>query len=149
MKDRALKYGEKTVLVSGFRCPESKKEEFRAKCYAILDAWLVDGIEVNDPEILTNSIPLINKEKNDTTKEESEILEIKNIEKEEITEINILGREVSSLPKERKMVIEENLKGLYTANQKWYTNKIVDNKLTILEWDTPEDAKYYLKSLNK
>lgn len=56
---------------------------------------------------------------------------------------------VSMLPKERKMISDPILKGLYTAGNKWYTNKIVDNVLVILEWDKLDYAKKYLESLIK
>jgi hypothetical protein len=59
------------------------------------------------------------------------------------------GVSVTSLPKERKMIIDGNLKGLYSAGNKWYTNKIVDNGLVILEWNKLDYAKKYLESLIK
>ena len=59
------------------------------------------------------------------------------------------GAAVTSLPKERKMISDPVLKGLYTAGNKWYTNKIVDNALVILEWDKLDYAKKYLESLIK
>ncbi len=59
------------------------------------------------------------------------------------------GTAITSLPKERKMIVDGNLKGLYSAGNKWYTNKIVDNALVILEWDKLDYAKKYLESLIK
>lgn len=41
MTERKYKYGEKTVLVSGFRVPESKVADFKEKMYALLDSYIL------------------------------------------------------------------------------------------------------------
>jgi hypothetical protein len=144
MNNRKLRYGEKTVLVSSFRCPESKVEEFRSKCYDILDSWLVYNIEVRDPIVLKEEKEIVKDEILDDEQSQEFITDTKS----NLDYIQF-GTSITSLPKERKMIIEEDLKGLYVAGNKWYTNKIVDNKLVIFEWDNLDYAKKYLKSLIK
>lgn len=54
---------------------------------------------------------------------------------------------VDSLPKDRKSMTEEGYRGLYTSEGKFYTNKVIDNKLEIREWKDLNKAKIYLNSL--
>lgn len=46
MSERKYKYGEPTVLVSGFRVPVSKVKDFKDSAYAKLDSYLYSGKSV-------------------------------------------------------------------------------------------------------
>ncbi len=56
---------------------------------------------------------------------------------------------VDSLPKDRKAMTEEGYRGLYSSGGKFYTNKVVENKLEIREWSRLEKAKEYLDNLKQ
>ncbi len=80
--------------------------------------------------------------------------EVPNIPKEQLSKIwddvkpKILDYiVVDSLPKDRKAMTEEGYRGLYSSGKKFYTNKIIENRLDIREWSDLKKAKEYLDSL--
>lgn len=143
-KQRAvlLVYGEETEGLS-IRVPKSKKQEVKGKFYEVLKEFenpitvMVDCFE---------KVPCFAKENQNKTVIKSNIREF-TVDKD--IDVKSFATVVSMLPKERKMISDPILKGLYTAENKWYTNKIVDNALVILEWDKLDCAKKYLESLIK
>lgn len=51
MSDRKYKYGEKTVLVSGFRVPISKVQDFKDSAYAKLDSYINESKLVSEVKL--------------------------------------------------------------------------------------------------
>lgn len=137
-----LVYGEQTEGLS-IRVPVSKKQEIKNRFYDVLK-------EFENP--ITVMVDCFEKVP-DFAKENCNRVVIKSFVSEFTVDKNIdlksFATVVSMLPKERKMISDPILKGLYTAGNKWYTNKIVDNVLVILEWDKLDYAKKYLESLIK
>jgi len=61
MSERKYKYGEPTVLVSGFRVPVSKVQDFKDSAYAKLDSYMNQGKTVlGEVEESENKIDLPN-----------------------------------------------------------------------------------------
>ncbi len=143
MIDRRLKYGEKTISIP-FRCPESKVEELRGKVYAILDSWIISKRTV---ETIKDVDGILVKLETEGLKKTNFILNTENnelIEREPIS-----TKQIASLPKDRKLVTDGGFSGLYSSSGKWYTNKVVNNQLLILEWSNIDEAKDYLDNLKK
>lgn len=153
-------YGERTENLT-IAVPESKKPEILAKFYELLK-------EYHDPKMLS----LEPKSKIDKKTYEGfpgpyQVQdEAPNLPKEVLSELfktakpeidkNIIpscdstkeistieGHSVSSLPKDKKRISQ----GLYSGGGKFYTNKIIDNQLQILEWENRESAEEYLVNL--
>lgn len=143
-KQRAvlLVYGEETEGLS-IRVPKSKKQEVKSRFYEVLKEFespvtvMVDCFE---------KVPDFAKENCKRVAIKSSVSEFTSGKDIDVKSSSTV---VSMLPKERKMISDPVLKGLYTAGNKWYTNKIVDNVLVILEWDKLDYAKKYLESLIK
>ena len=143
-KQRAvlLVYGEETEGLS-IRVPKSKKQEVKGKFYEVLKEY------ENPTTVMVNcfeKVPDFAKENCNRVVVKSFVSEF-TVDKD--IDVKSFATVVSTLPKERKMISDPVLKGLYTAGNKWYTNKIVDNALVILEWDKLDYAKKYLESLIK
>jgi hypothetical protein len=150
-RSRLYIYGERTTGVS-ILVPESKKAEITAKFYEILK-------EYENPKMLDLSIipkqPMANR-KVVIVATEIEPVSVE-LREDFKTDDNIIddiivsdfgvkittGKEVSSLPKDKKKIDV----GLYSGSGKFYTNKIVSNELKILEWTNIESAKSYLENL--
>lgn len=160
-RGRLYIYGERGVSVS-VMVPESKKEEVLVKLYAVLK-------EYENPATLVLEPLSKGKVKNATISKEyptGEFMQkgdrlslIKNdpeddfrISSFEVNKFNTIAEdvrptmiyvEVKALPNTKKKIGV----GLYSADGKFYTNKIVDNKLVILEWSDQEAAEGYLDNL--
>lgn len=156
-----LVYGEETEGLS-IRVPKSKKQEVKSKFYDVLKEY------ENPTTVMVDCFEKVPKfAKENQSKQIKDISTYQDVRDFSDYMDNILptedfytddngvknwrsfGTAVTSLPKERKMIVDGNLKGLYSAGNKWYTNKIVDNALVILEWDKLDYAKKYLESLIK
>ena len=137
-----LVYGEETEGLS-IRVPKSKKQEVKGKFYEVLKEY----------EKPTTVMVDCFEKAPDFAKENCNRAAVKSFVSEFTVDKGIgvksFATVVSMLPKERKMISDPVLKGLYTSGNKWYTNKIVDNALVILEWDKLDYAKKYLESLIK
>ena len=151
-------YGERTENIS-IAVPETKKEIILERFYKLLE-------EYHDPKMLALEKKLKeNKKIYDGFSTSYEVQdEAPNISKKIMSEIftaakpktikNILDLdyesflkkqsiEVSALPKDKKRISP----GLYSGGGKFYTNKIVENQLQILEWENRESAEEYLSNL--
>lgn len=150
-RSRLYIYGERTTGVS-ILVPESKKAEITAKFYEILKEYenpkMLD-LSIKPKETMTNRKVVIV-----TTEIEPVSVELKEdfktsdniIDDVIISDLSVkitTGKEVSSLPKDKKKIDV----GLYSGYGKFYTNKIVSNELRILEWTNIESAKSYLENL--
>ncbi len=147
---RTYMYGEPTAPVS-ILVPESKKPEILAKFYKILEEYhnpkVVEVEIVPKPKKVFNSLDLIPKDQELTDKLRDKYKDNSLGEFMEATSIDkaIGGIPVSALPKDRKRIEP----GLYSGEGKFFTNKIVDNELVILQWTNEKLAKEYLDNLKK
>jgi hypothetical protein len=147
-----LVYGEETEGLS-IRVPKSKKQDIKSEFYEVLKKY------ENPTTVMVNcfeKVPgfAVKNQNKQVIKEQKEFYDVLPTEEFYTNDDGekswrSFGNLVTSLPKERKMIIDGNLKGLYSAGNKWYTNKIVDNALVILEWNKLDYAKKYLESLIK
>lgn len=90
MSERKYKYGEPTVLVSGFRVPISKVQDFKDSAYAKLDSYLYSGKSViGDVEYHEAKTEMPNREfKIKTTEVVSESKNLRNENKNNYKYIN-------------------------------------------------------------
>lgn len=134
---RTYMYGEPTAPVS-ILVPESKKPEILAKFYKILEEY--HNPKVVEVEIISKPKQLkpLNDVKKNIDRMEEEVVSTR------LDKINV-GIPVLALPKGSKRIEP----GLYSGEGKFFTNKIVDNVLQILEWKDEEAARTYLINLRK
>lgn len=150
-------YGEPTAPVS-ILVPESKKPEILAKFYKILEEY--HNPKVVEVEIVPKPKKVLSEQNltqfqdstdkiRDGRKEKtfSELAEevSTNLPKSVKNIVLTAGIPVSALPKDRKRIEP----GLYSGEGKFFTNKIVDNELVILQWPNEKLAKEYLDNLKK
>ncbi|MES2864061.1 MAG: hypothetical protein V4666_08080 [Bacteroidota bacterium] len=134
-RGRLYIYGERTEILT-IQVPASKKEEVKAEFYAVLKKY-------EDPKNLIlepKAKPVISDQEEIAPEPENFIDEV--IVSDSGVTLTT-GKEVSALPKDKKKIST----GLYSAGDKFYTNKIVDNQLQILEWTSKESAEEYLSNL--
>lgn len=141
---RTYIYGERTENIS-IAVPGTKKEEILAKFYKILE-------EYHNPKVLAlEPKPKPGKESYNRYFAIREMQdEAPDLPKEVLSELFEASKpkitnsiEVSALPKDKKRISP----GLYSGGGKFYTNKIVENQLQILEWENRESAEEYLTNL--
>lgn len=150
-RSRLYIYGERTTGVS-ILVPESKKAEVTAKFYEILKEYenpkMLD-LSIKPKETMTNrKVVIVATEIEPVSVELREDFKTSDniIDDVIVSDFGVkitTGKEVSSLPKDKKKIDV----GLYSGSGKFYTNKIVSNELKILEWTNIESAKSYLENL--
>jgi hypothetical protein len=150
-RSRLYIYGERTTGVS-ILVPESKKAEVTAKFYEILKEYenpkMLD-LSIKPKETMTNrKVVIVATEIEPVSVELREDFKTSDniIDDVIVSDFGVkitTGKEVSSLPKDKKKIDV----GLYFGSGKFYTNKIVSNELKILEWTNIESAKSYLENL--
>ena len=93
MGERRYKYGEITQLVSGFRVPVSRVEDFKEQVYKILDQWIV---EIAHPKKVIKKNGVAQSEVNEIEVVDDEVIDYKYIDGLPLgcVMINIIGHNI-------------------------------------------------------